>query len=389
MDTRILDLLRKKLNGTVSPSTLPSAISRTKEKYPFLTLNAAAEVYGSRHNVSVHKFLNEKDREALGTFAVGKTNLQTKPRVVQTQRTKTTNRLPVQKIGKLESKMEETNDDWDVFICYKRISGEDFAEALKKILEECHVHAFLDIKDIPSRFRGTEKWSDARDNAVVKCKVFVLIMTAGFDSSTEVKKELTLARSIPDKLFTYFRHKDLPPSQKIVLKNEVVDLGTQQQHSFGTSNDLVRTAHKILVTEGIPTPASNNQVQGIPTVLKATTITSATAPNKNGIAMVAAIANFASFYGIVPGTKRVQKLYPNLFTPEEMESGGKESKICKILEIYASDRTQLKQAIQRIINLHPDYSLKKLSDLRDTVLGFGFNLGDDLTVIDPKANLKR
>lgn len=241
LDPRIIELLKRKL--PVSPYTIPSAISRMKERYPFLTLNAAAEVFASRYHVSVHRYLNDKDREALGTFAVGKTNMKTKQKPVHIQKPKKIDRPPV--VGK--PRIEKANEVWDVFICYKRISGEDFADSLKKFLEEFNIHAFLDTKDIPAKFRGTDQWTDTRDNAVIKCKVFALIMTAGFDSSAEVKKELTLARSVPCKLFAYFRHKDLPASVKIVLKKEVLDLGKQQQHVFVTSNELVRIAHKILV----------------------------------------------------------------------------------------------------------------------------------------------
>lgn len=380
LDPRIIELLKKKLNGIVSPYTIPSAISRTKERYPFLTPNAAAEVYGSRYHVSAHKFLNEKDREALGTFAVGKTNSQTKPRVAQTQRTKTTNRQPTQKIIKQENKMEITNKDWDVFICYKRISGEDFAEAVKKILEECNVHAFLDIKDIPSKFKGTDEWTDARDNAALKCKVFVLIMTAGFELSVEVKKELTLARSVSGKLFAYFRHKNLSAAQKIVLDSETLDLSKQQQYSFGTLQDLVRTAHKILVTEGIL--SGQKLVTSLPSVNKS----SVTVTNQaSGTSIVGAISNFAAFYDQIYGARKIQKVYPSLFTAEEMTSPGKAAKICRVLETFKNDKGQLKQALQTIINLHPDYSTTHIASLRDIVNGFGFTINEDLSLTEKKA----
>lgn len=382
MDPKIVELLKKRLYGRVSPHTIPSAISRTKERYPFLTLNAAAEVYGSRYHVSVHKFLNEKDREALGTFAVGKTNIQTKPKLIQTQRIKTASRLPVQRIGK----MEKMNEEWDVFICYKRISGEDLAEAVKKILEECHVHAFLDTKDIPAKFKGTVQWFDARDNAVLKCKFFVLILTAGFDSSAEIKKELTLARSIPDKLFTYFRHKDLSPSLKIALENEVLDISKQQQYSFGTLNDLVRTAHKILVTDA--QPHTNIPAQMLPTASTASaTATDAKSPvtemgNSQIVSTIGAISNFAAFYDQVFGSRKIQKVYPKLFTTEEMTSPGKASKICRVLDTFMNDKGQFKQALQTIINLHTAYSKANIAALRDIVDGFGFKVSDDLLLIE-------
>jgi hypothetical protein len=265
LDPRIVELLRKKLYGKVSPHTIPSAISRTKEKYPFLTSNAAAEVFGSRYRVSVHKFLNDKDREALGTFTVGKTNSYGESKVLLNKSTKISYRVNVNRQSpkvKMSQQKEERN--WDVFICYKRISAKDFAEATKKILEEYSFKAFLDIKDIPSKFKGTEQWSDVRDDAVRKCRVFILIMTAGFDLSSEVKKEIAMARSIPGKDFAYFRHRDLSTNQKIDLSKETLDFSKQQQHSFDTCEELVRTVHKVLVGEQAPIPSNEKTNSQLP-----------------------------------------------------------------------------------------------------------------------------
>jgi hypothetical protein len=127
-----------------------------------------------------------------------------------------------------------------MFICYKRLSGQDFAEAVKKAAKEIKIRAFLDVVDIPVTFKGTEQWENARNAAVVECKIFMLILTSGFELSQEIKKELSLARSFSDKEFIYFRHKGFSPIQRIVLNNEELDLGKQQQISFNTVNDLVR-----------------------------------------------------------------------------------------------------------------------------------------------------
>jgi hypothetical protein len=136
---------------------------------------------------------------------------------------------------------------FEVFICYKRLSAKDFAETLKKSLEEFGVHAFLDTKDIPTKFKGTEEWTNARDKAVIESKTFVLIITAGFDLSPEIKQELSLARKYSNKKFVYFRHKSLNHNLKIILDTEKLDLGIQTQIPFGTENDLVRKAHSVLV----------------------------------------------------------------------------------------------------------------------------------------------
>jgi len=141
---------------------------------------------------------------------------------------------------------------YDVFICYKRLSAQDFAEATKEILEECHINAFLDTKDIPTKFKGTEEWENVRNSAIVESKVFVLILTSGFEQSKEIKKELDLARKCDDKKFIYFRHKDLEPNKKIVLEDGVLEIGKHQQISFDTINDLVRKVYKNIVEKQKP-----------------------------------------------------------------------------------------------------------------------------------------
>jgi hypothetical protein len=80
----------------------------------------------------------------------------------------------------------------------------------------------------------------------------VLIITAGFNLSPALKKELSLARKSTDKEFVYFRDKSLKPNLKIVLDNEELDLGKQQQISFDTKYDLVRKAHSIIVEARAP-----------------------------------------------------------------------------------------------------------------------------------------
>jgi hypothetical protein len=136
---------------------------------------------------------------------------------------------------------------FDVFICYKRNSGEDLAEHLKAGLEEWGIHAFLDTKDINEKFKGTEDWTKTRDRAVIESKRFLLVITAGFELSPEIKKELSLAREYANKEFVYFRHKDLKPNLKIILNNGELDLGKQQQTPFETKQELLRKAHSILM----------------------------------------------------------------------------------------------------------------------------------------------
>jgi TIR domain len=135
---------------------------------------------------------------------------------------------------------------FDIFICHKKSSGKDFAEHLKSGLEELGYHSFLDSKDIPKMVDGKEEWMKIRDNALKESKVFILIITPGFDLSPEVIKEIELARKL-GKQFIYFRHRDLARKIIIDLQTEKVDLGKQEQVSFETKEELLRLTHNILL----------------------------------------------------------------------------------------------------------------------------------------------
>jgi hypothetical protein len=134
-----------------------------------------------------------------------------------------------------------------VFICHKKSSGKDFAEHLKAGLEELGYHSFLDSKDIPKVTNGRLEWIEIRDQALKESYTFILIITPGFDLSQEVKNELKIARTLGNKQFLYFRHRDLGRKIIVDLEDEKVDLGRQEQVSFETKEELLRLAHGILL----------------------------------------------------------------------------------------------------------------------------------------------
>jgi len=136
--------------------------------------------------------------------------------------------------------------DFKVFICYKRRTAKDFAVHLKAGLEDDGIHAFLDILDIPKEVSGTEGWADAINEAIEDCRIFLLILTHGFDKSNEIKRELALARKFGDKTFIYLRHEHLNPNIMLTLGNEKLSLGKMEQIPFGTKEDLLRQACKVL-----------------------------------------------------------------------------------------------------------------------------------------------
>ncbi|MCL2135129.1 MAG: toll/interleukin-1 receptor domain-containing protein [Candidatus Bathyarchaeota archaeon] len=149
---------------------------------------------------------------------------------------------------------------YQAFICYKRNTAEDFATHLKKGLEEVGIRTFLDITDIPKKFKGTQEWATSRDNAINESKYFIFIITQSFDSSTEIKKELTIARSSKDKQFIYFKHADLSSCLTIeLIDGQVVDLGKQQYVSFNSKCDLLRNAITVIKEHKMPISISSDE----------------------------------------------------------------------------------------------------------------------------------
>jgi hypothetical protein len=134
-----------------------------------------------------------------------------------------------------------------VFLCYKKSSGKDHADHLKAGLEELGMHTFEDCKDIPQTVDTEEGWARVRDKALEESKYFVLIMTPGFDLSSEVVKEISMARKQANKTFVYFRHRSMGRSIVVNLGNEILDIGKLEQVSFETKEELLRLASNILL----------------------------------------------------------------------------------------------------------------------------------------------
>lgn len=152
----------------------------------------------------------------------------------------------------LTNPSEEKLKPYSVFLCYKKSSGRDFADHLKTGLEELGLHTFQDSKDIPQMVAGQEEWARIRDKALEESKIFILLMTPGFELSSEVIKELSLARKVGNKEFIYFRHRNLGRKTLIQLENEVLEFSKLEQVSFETKEELLRLAHNILYKESIP-----------------------------------------------------------------------------------------------------------------------------------------
>lgn len=127
-----------------------------------------------------------------------------------------------------------------IFISYRRDTGGDYAKHLKKGLKREGISAFLDITDIPTEFKKTEKWWKIRDRAILDSDIFLLIITDRIETSREVRNEIALARRVKDMRFSYFRQQNLEPNIIINLKGEKLNLGDFNQITFETKEDLFR-----------------------------------------------------------------------------------------------------------------------------------------------------
>lgn len=131
---------------------------------------------------------------------------------------------------------------YEVFICYKQKTAKDYAFHLWEGLKELQITAFLDIKDIPKTFKeGTDKWRSCRDEAIIDCRIFLMIVTRGFESSPEIKEEITLAIKEKKELMC-LRRRILSPDIPIdLLMKRHIDLEEYQQIPFDTPEELLRS----------------------------------------------------------------------------------------------------------------------------------------------------
>jgi hypothetical protein len=181
--------------------------------------------------VLILMYLRKQKREATHTQA---------PHVYTSRRSQILPTIPQKTTSKDEGK------PFEVFLCYKKSSGKDYADHLKSGLEEVGLHTFEDCKDIPQTVNTEEGWSRIRDKALTESRYFILIMTPGFDLSSEVVKELAIARKLPNKTFVFFRHRSMGRKIRVDLGGEVLDIGELEQVSFESKEELLRQSINIL-----------------------------------------------------------------------------------------------------------------------------------------------
>jgi len=129
---------------------------------------------------------------------------------------------------------------FEVFICHKTLSADYLAEGLREALLERDIKAFVANKDIPTKYRHTEKWSEFRNQAILGCQTFVMLVTWNFENSQEITEEIKLARQYGRELMI-FRWKKRKPDISINLDGEVLHLQEYQQIPFSNLGELVNS----------------------------------------------------------------------------------------------------------------------------------------------------
>lgn len=216
-------------------------------KYRIFTITAKAARIG---NYTVNPEIIYKDdigQSQTGFVEQVNITVQSAPSIQATQSFANITQIAAAEKHVSTTKQVNRSKPFDVFLCYRKSSGKDFADQLKSFLEEWGLHTFQDSRDIPLIVEGQKSWAGIRDKALEESKYFVLIMTPGFHLSSEVVKEIGMARRQTDKIFVFFRHRNMGRKIVVDLGYEILDIGKLEQVSFESKEELLRHAHKILL----------------------------------------------------------------------------------------------------------------------------------------------
>ncbi|MBA7502611.1 hypothetical protein ES706_01204 [subsurface metagenome] len=142
LDPRILEVLKRNTRSRISESAIPVALSRIRNKMPFLTLNAAAEIFARKRKFSVARYLKEVDRESLKSVEIVKVSIQqpsSKKRIFEIVRYNTDNKW-------LKAHLDEINKTY-TYGCYTSTFV-----MCRKVLENLIIYHIL-RKKYPDRNR--------------------------------------------------------------------------------------------------------------------------------------------------------------------------------------------------------------------------------------------
>ncbi len=185
LSPRILNMIKIKVKPRKSPTAIRTALSRIRAKYPFLTLNAAAEVYAKNHNFSISKYLDEKDRESLSRVTLEKIVIRpqqqpTKLKIIEMAKYDTNDKL-------LKAHLTEINKAYTCG-CYTATFV-----ICRKVLENLLIHHILRKKFPEIKKEHREKYFDFKKSRFLN---FGIVIKNLRKSSNEFVAEKKLVERI-------------------------------------------------------------------------------------------------------------------------------------------------------------------------------------------------
>jgi|WetSurMetagenome_2_1015567.scaffolds.fasta_scaffold182028_1 hypothetical protein len=130
---------------------------------------------------------------------------------------------------------------YEVFVCYKKSSGGNFAGEFKDAIFDIEkIRLFVAHKDLPNLVPYSTEWREIRDKAIRECRVFLMLVTYGFEKSPEVIEEIKLASKYEaNKLFVVCRWKQRSHDISVELGDATLPLQRYTQIPFVNLDELV------------------------------------------------------------------------------------------------------------------------------------------------------
>lgn len=189
LNPKILEFLRKKLEGTIAETTIRPEISRIKASNPSLTPNAAAEIYARKHGTTVHRYLDRDDRVSYGTILreenVGSAGLPSSKaiyvRSARNIKTKQRVQLDVERALRVEA-----NEKWDAFVCYASEDKDAVARPLHDVLTDAGVKVWFD----ESTLKLGDRLHKSIDKGILNSGFGIVILSKNFFKKDWPQREL-------------------------------------------------------------------------------------------------------------------------------------------------------------------------------------------------------
>jgi hypothetical protein len=132
---------------------------------------------------------------------------------------------------------------YEVFVCYKKSSGGNYAGDFKDAIFDIEgITLFVAHKDLPHLAPYSAEWREIRDKAIRECRVFLMLVTYGFEKSPEVIEEIKLASKYEaNKLFVVCRWKNRIHDISVKIGDATLPLQRYTQIPFSNLDELVNS----------------------------------------------------------------------------------------------------------------------------------------------------